>query len=136
MTDKAILEKHISENLLEYAQKFDIPQDYIKDFPDIVEMILNSRSIDNDEERQNWFNLLPMMNDSQMSKFRNILEKEKKKLDEIEKKYEDKKVEIKKKYLFKWQKMWYIKKISNLREEENQQSWEDEKEAEELLEKL
>ena len=57
-------------------------------------MLLWSRSIEKPEEKQSWFNLMPLMNDEQIVKLEDILTREKQKLEEIEKKYEEKKIEI------------------------------------------
>jgi hypothetical protein len=105
MTDFALIEKYLPKDLHEIAKTFVIPQEFLEDTPDLIEMILRSRSIDTKEEKQNRFNLLPLMNVTQIEKLRAILVKEKTKLAEIEKKYEEKKIEIKKKYLTKRQEM-------------------------------
>jgi hypothetical protein len=105
MADKTLLSKYLPEDLIELAMKFVIPQEFLEDTPDLIEMVLRSRSIDTHEEKQNWFNLLPLMNVTQIEKLRAILVKERTKLAEIEKKYEQKKLDIKKKYLTKRQEM-------------------------------
>jgi hypothetical protein len=105
MADSSLIKKYLPEELWQIATDFSIPDEFLKELPELVEMILRSRSIDTHEEKQNRFNLLPLMNDSQIEKLRAILLKEKKKLQQIEEKYETKKKEIKKKYLMKWQEM-------------------------------
>ena len=99
-------------------------------------MILRSRSIDTHEEKQNWFNLLPLMNDEQIEKLRNILLKEKRKLKEIEEKYSKKKQEITKKYVNKREESQYIKKVSHIRKKEAELDAKEDKEAEALLENI
>ena len=105
MTDQNIIQKYLSQDLRELATSFDIPEDFIQDMPEVIELVLKSKSIDSHEEKQSWFDLMPVMNDEQLDKLKDILMREKAKLQEIENKYEDKKTEIKKKYLLKWQKM-------------------------------
>ena len=105
MTDLQVVQKHLSKDLRDKAMTFTIPSEFIEDIPELIEMVLRSRSIDSVEEKQNWFNLLPLMNDTQIEKLRAILLKEKAKLKEIEDRYEQKKLEIKKKYLTKRQEM-------------------------------
>ncbi len=100
---------------------------------DLIVLILQSRSIDTPEEKQNWFNLLPMMNTEQVEKLRAILIKEKTKLAEIEAKYEEKKQEIKQKYLTKWQEMGYVKKVNDIRQTESATQAQEEQEADALL---
>jgi len=69
---------------------FKIPEKLLKNDPQLVELILRSESM-NDDERQYWFNLTNVMTPEQIEKLRDILVRERKKLDEIEKKYGKKK---------------------------------------------
>lgn len=133
MTDFALIEKYLPKDLHEIAKTFVIPQEFLEDTPDLIEMILRSRSIDTKEEKQNRFNLLPLMNVTQIEKLRAILVKEKTKLAEIEKKYEEKKIEIKKKYLTKRQEMWYVKQVEAIKHKEESLAEQDEADAEALL---
>ena len=87
-------------------------------------------------EKQSWFNLLPLMTDEQIAKLNDILTREKEKLEEIEKKYEDKKLEIKKKYLMKWQNMWYIKKMEDIKAQEAGVAIQEQQEADALLDNI
>ena len=91
MTDQTLIQKHLPQDLWEVAGTFTIADNFISSLPDIIEMVLRSRSIDTKEEKQNWFNLLPLMNNEQIQKLEAILIKEKTKLQEIEEKYEKKK---------------------------------------------
>ena len=100
-----VIKQKLPQDLREIAGKFTIPPEFLDQMPDLIELVLRSRSMDKAEEKQSWFNLLPLMNDEQIAKLRDILVREKQKLEEIEKKYEQKKVEIKKKYLLRWQNM-------------------------------
>lgn len=136
MADVAIIQKYLPQDLREVAGEYTIPAEFIEDIPDLIEMVLRSRSIDTQEEKQNWFNLLPLMNTTQLDKLRAILLKEKKKLKEIEEKYEKKKMEIKRKYLSKWQEMWYVKKVNNIRDQEQASRKEETQEAEALLDMI
>lgn len=133
---QTLIETKLPEDLQSLAIKFTIPEDYFEKDLELIVMILRSRSIDTDEEKQNWFNLLTMMNDEQVTKLKGILIKEKTKLEEIEKKYEKKKQEIKEKYLNKWEDEWYISKVEEIKDKEEQFEKKDEEEAEELLSSL
>ena len=62
--------------------EINIPQETKKRFPDLVEMILASQSLNN-EERNYWMQVLPEMNEAQVAELRDILETEKRKLEEI-----------------------------------------------------
>lgn len=63
-----------------------VPEEVRQKFPDLVEMILASVSMD-DDERKYWFSVLPVMTEPQIAELRDILESEKKKLQEIDAKY-------------------------------------------------
>lgn len=136
MIDISLIRKYLSEDLWEFASKFDIPEDFLIDMPDVIEMVLKSKSIDTDEEKQSWFDLLPVMNDEQLDKLREILLREQRKLQEIESRYEEKKLEIKKKYLLKWQKMWYVNTINKIHKTEEASKSQEQQDAEKLLEML
>lgn len=136
MADKSVLSQFLPENLVEYASSFDIPEDFLEADPELINLILRSKALETDEDKQNWFNLLPLMTEEQILKLKDILLKEKQKLDEIEEKYEKKKKEIRQKYLLRWQKLWYIDKIKEIQEKEQAQKSQEEEEAEKLLDML
>ena len=130
---KEAIKKYLPDTLRETAWTYTIPVEFIEHMPELITLVLQSRSMDKAEEKQSWFNLLPMMNDEQIAKLNDILTREKTKLAEIEKKYEDKKLEIKKKYLLRRQNMGYIKKMENIKETEAVHTATDTAEAEALL---
>lgn len=133
---KEAIQKYIPAELHEKAMEFTIPIEFLEKMSSLVILILNSRSMSEASEKQSWFNLLPLMTDSQITKLNDILTREKQKLEEIEKKYEDKKTEIKKKYLMKWQNMWYIKKMEDIKSAESAVSSQEQQEADALLQNL
>ena len=63
-----------------------IPEELKAKFPDLIDLILGSESMNN-EERQYWINILPIMTPEQVQNLRDILDNEKKQLAEIDKKY-------------------------------------------------
>ncbi len=136
MTDISLIRKYLPEDLWELASKFDVPEEFLVDMPDVIEMVLKSKSIDTDEEKQSWFDLMPVMNDEQLDKLKEILLREQKKLQEIESRYEEKKMEIKKKYLLKWQKMWYVNTINKIHKNEEVAKTQEQEDAEKLLDML
>lgn len=133
MTNVQLIEQKLPADLHQIASTFSIPDDFLEDMPELIELVLRSKSIDTPEEKQNWFNLLPLMNTTQLEKLNAILQKEKVKLQEIEEKYEWKKQEIKKKYLQKWQDMWYVKQVAEVQQKENAEKEKDDQDAEALL---
>jgi len=65
-----------------------IPEEVRANFPDLVELVKGSQSMD-DEERQYWIDALPIMSEDQVENLRGILENEKSQLEEVEASYQD-----------------------------------------------
>jgi len=63
-----------------------IPDDIREKHSDLIELILSSESM-NDEERQYWINILPIMTEDQIENLRGILANEKDQLAAIDQKY-------------------------------------------------
>jgi len=61
--------------------------EFLEKYPDVVSLILNSISLKNGEEKQEWFNMSSFMNEEQINELRSILTREKEKHAEIEEKY-------------------------------------------------
>ena len=64
-----------------------VPEELKKKYPELVELILTSESM-NDEERQYWVNILPVMTPEQVENLQQLLQNERKQLDAIDEKYE------------------------------------------------
>lgn len=63
-----------------------IPDELKKKFPELIDLILGSESM-NDEERQYWVNILPVMTPEQVQNLKDILVNEKDQLAAIDRKY-------------------------------------------------
>ena len=66
--------------------KLNIPESVKNKYPKLVDLILETKSMD-DDERQYWFNILPIMKTEQVEKLRNILTTEKNKIAQIDSQY-------------------------------------------------
>lgn len=71
-----------------------IPEETQAKYPELVEGIKGSKSMDN-KERNYWLQVLPVMTEDQVNELRDILSTEKRKLAEIEAKYASKGAEKK-----------------------------------------
>ena len=98
MTNLALIQTKLPENLWGMAQTFTIDDNSLNQYSDLVVLILNSESLSDNTEKQNWFNLLTIMNEEQILKLKEILTREKEKLEEINQKYAKKQEEINWKY--------------------------------------
>lgn len=63
-----------------------IPEDTANQFPELIELIKASRSMD-DGERQYWVDVLPIMSEDQIANLQDILDTEKKQIDEANRTY-------------------------------------------------
>lgn len=68
------------------ATTLTIPEEVAKQFPEFVELIKGSQSMDN-EERQYWADVLPIMSGDQLNNLKSILTNEKKQIEETNKAY-------------------------------------------------
>lgn len=136
MANTQLIQQKLPQDLWELASSFDISDVFLTNEPDLVVLILNSRSLANKEEKQSRFNLLPIMNSEQVNKLRDILTRERDKIAEIEAKYEQKKQEIKEKYENRFDETAYNNKISMIKNSEAEQREKEAAEVENLFDDL
>jgi hypothetical protein len=103
-------------------------------YPELIKLILHTESMD-DDERQYWFDIMPSMTDSQIDRLYNILETEKKKLEELEDKYQKEIKSLNEKHLIEWQE-FQMKKAKEKVAEAKKNEKADEKDADDVLSML
>ncbi|MCF7834775.1 hypothetical protein K9M48_01835 [Candidatus Gracilibacteria bacterium] len=131
-----LIKQKLPEDLWELASTFVIPENYLNNDSELIALVLKSKSIDKPEEKQSWFNLLAIMNKEQVDRLRDILIREKNKLEEIENKYEQKKEEIKQKYESRFKANDYERTMDKLQETENIHKEKDSEDADNLLSQI
>jgi septal ring factor EnvC (AmiA/AmiB activator) len=136
MVNIDLIKTKLPQELREKAEKFMIPDEFLTSMPDLIILVLHSKSMDNPEEKQSWFTLLPMMNKDQIDKLRDILTREKQKLTEIEQKYEQKKDELKSKYSQKREDMVYAKRMEEIKQKEAEHEKMEDQQADNLLDQI
>ena len=136
MTNLQLVQQKLTQDLWNLAWQLNIPDNFLETEPDLTVLILRSRSLAKNEEKQNWFNLIPMMNQKKKKKLRDILTRERDKIAEIEAKYEQKKQEIRAKYQMKFDAANYNDKVAQIRSNEQNVVEQDSKEADDLLNNL
>ncbi|QOR61229.1 hypothetical protein ACM66Z_07150 [Sulfurovum sp. ST-21] len=119
----------------EHGTKFMISNALLKKHALLVKMILATESMD-DDERQYWFDILPSMTDRQTERLYNILETERRKLQELEKKYAKEIRILNEKHLIEYQKLQYEEKIKFLNSLHSKEEKSTLEEAEELLQSI
>lgn len=115
--------------------KFDIPETIKKLYPDIIQLILQTESM-TDDERQYWFQIMPIMSEDQIKKLREILANEKQQLEQIDKQYTKEVKRINDKHAVEWKAMKEKEKRQKLRTQEGAAETKEKQEEEELLKKL
>ncbi len=68
--------------------KLNIPLDVHGQFPELIQQIIKSESM-NDEERQYWIDVLPVMTDDQIANLKGILDNEKKEIEKADQRLQE-----------------------------------------------
>lgn len=102
MAEKMVFPSH--DGAADPAAKFTIPDEVQAKWPELVKLVLETESMD-DNEKQYWFDILPSMKAEQVDRLFNILQTEKDKLAELEKKYQEEIKTLNEKHLIEWQEL-------------------------------
>lgn len=88
-TAGVVVDKNKSaEQYMQEAQSlYIVPQLVREKFPDLIKLIYETESM-NTEEREYWLQIMPIMSEEQIVKFRDILVNEKDQLSKLDKEYE------------------------------------------------
>lgn len=116
-------------------EKFAIPKMVREKYPELIELIKITESMD-DQERQYWFQIMPVMTTEQIEKFRGILVTEKQQLADLDKEYENELNSLNEKHLLEWKEFETKEKSKAIKEAEAKSSEEEKKMEEDLLAKL
>lgn len=116
-------------------ERFDIPDLVKEQHPDLIPLIIQTESM-NDDERQYWFHIIPIMNDEQVDKLREILVNEKKQLQAIDSEYEQELRRINDKHVAEWKGFQAKEKREKLKTAEQTTEKTEAETEEELLKKL
>jgi hypothetical protein len=133
MVNIDLVQKHLPNHLWEVVKSYTIADSFLEKIADVIILVLESKSLENQQEKQSWFDLFPLMDEEQIHKLRDILTREKQKLEEIEKKYKDKKDTIINKYSSAVATTSYQNKISEIKKQETFHNEKDHEEADNLL---
>ena len=112
-----------------------IPDEVKQNFPELINLIVSSESMNN-EERQYWINILPIMTPDQVQNLRGILVNEKRQLAAIDKKYEKEIEQIGQTQLLKKMEEERRKRRSQRENAEQKAFQEEEGHAEDILSKI
>lgn len=115
--------------------KFKIPFAVEQKFPDLIDLILGTESM-NDDERQYWFQILPIMSQDQVDKLRKILLNEKEQLVDLDKRYAQELNDINGKHGNEWDAYKAKEKRQEIHTKEKAQESDEAKLEEDILNKL
>ena len=113
---------------------FQISEEIQAQYPELVTLILNTKSMD-DEERQYWFDIMPSMNDEQIDRLFEILDTEKKKLEQLEQNYQKEIKSLNEKHLIEWQDFQIKEKKEKIAKAQAEEK-KNEQDPDEILDKL
>ncbi len=113
-------------------KKFQINEEVQAQYNELVDLIVETESMD-DDEKQYWFDIMPSMTDSQIDRLFNILDTEKKKLEALEKKYQNEIKQLNEKHLIEWQEFQLKDSKKKIKEAQSKEQDED---AEDVLKML
>lgn len=86
-------------------------------YPELIDLVLGSESIDNNE-KQYWFDILPSMTDEQIDRLFNILMTERKQLEELNIKYQEEIKNLNERHSIQWQSLQTQKTREKIQEAE------------------
>ena len=66
MATQENITKFLPAHLQQVALNYNIPDDMLTDNPDLVVLVLESKSISDQKEKQSWFDLYSLMNQDQI----------------------------------------------------------------------
>ena len=103
---------------------FIISDETLAEYNELVDLILATESMD-DDERQYWFDIMPSMTNEQIDRLYNILDTERKKLEKLEEKYQNEIKNLNEKHLIEWQEFQMKDSKKKIKAEEAKDKEED-----------
>jgi len=121
-----------NEDYIKEAEKYYIVPKLVREtFPDLIKLVFETESMDEDE-REYWLQILPIMSEEQIKKFRDILVNEKDQLKKLDTEYQSDMANLDKKYGKEFDEKEVKQKREDLRAQEAEAE-EKEKGAEDAL---
>lgn len=124
-----------AQQITEMEQKYSVPATVREKFPDLVALLIKTESM-NTEEREYWFQVLPIMSDDQIVKLRTILVNERDQLKKIDQEYNDEIGKINQAHKSEWNAFEAQEKRKILLDTEKKHEESEAAEEEALLQKL
>lgn len=132
LEDEALL---MSQQTIAPPEKYNVPALVKEKFPDLIQLIKETESM-SDEERDYWFQVLPIMTEEQIEKFRTILVNEKEQLTRLDREYEDHIQKLNEKHMIEWKEFESKQKRQAIASAEAQNEQQESETEEALLQRL
>ena len=116
-------------------KKFQISEMVQEKYPEMIALVVETESMQ-DDERQYWFSILPIMTDEQVAKLREILLNEKEQLKKLDDEYAKELRKVNEEQLTKYQEIEAKEKWSKIRGAEAKSEEQEKAEEEGILKKL
>lgn len=124
-----------ADQLADVAQKYTIPESVKDKFPDLVALLIKTESM-NDEERDYWFQVMPVMTEDQIVKLRTILVNEHEQLKKIDDEYDEEMKKLNDVHKSEWNAFEAQQKKAALVQAETAHEEDEKTKEEDLLKKL
>jgi hypothetical protein len=115
--------------------EYNVPDVVMQKYPDLVALIKKTESMSKDE-RNYWFQILPIMTDDQVARLRKILDDEASQLTKLDSEYQTELAKLNEKHLKEWDDFERTQKRDELKKVESASSAEEAKHQEDLLKQL
>jgi hypothetical protein len=101
-------------------------------YPELVQLILHTESMDR-VDKQYWLDILPSMTESHVNRLHDILETERRKLLELESRYQQEMQNLNERHMVEWHQFQYQKNKKRLETAQAQSEQEDKQSADDIL---
>lgn len=136
-SDGVVVDKNKSQEqyIKDAEAKYIIPALVREKFPDLIKLIYETESM-NEEEREYWLQIMPIMSEDQIVKFRDILVNEKQQLSKLDTEYQDEMKRINNKTPAEIDEVKMKEKLQEIRSAEKTSKEGEKSEEDKLLEQL
>lgn len=117
------------------GKQYVVPQVVTDKYPDLVELIKKTESM-SDDERNYWFQILPIMTEEQVTRLKTILQEESSQLSKLDDQYQDELSKLNQKHLEEWNTFQHKQERVALQKAEQADKSAEEKAQEALLQQL
>lgn len=117
------------------GKQYIVPQVVSDKYPELVELIKKTESM-SDDERNYWFQILPIMTEEQVTRLKGILQEESSQLSKLDDQYQDQLSKLNQKHLEEWNTFQHKQERVQLQKAEQAEQAKEAQTEEQLLQQL